>query len=72
MQLTHLAHKLDGKEGSLLLSRVSHTTVPCFTASNTNSSESVAKVQADIDLSLLTSRFLHWLNFTFGCVGCQS
>lgn len=30
------------------------TTVSHFTASNTNSAESVAKVQADIDLSLLT------------------
>jgi len=59
MQLTHLAHKLDGKEGSLLLSRVSHITVSCFTPSNTNSTESVAKVQAEIDLSLLTLHFLH-------------
>jgi len=72
MQPTHLAHKLVGKEGSLLLSRVSHTTASCYTASNTNSTESVAKVQAEIDLSLLTSHFLDWLNFTFGCVGCQS
>jgi len=54
MQLTHLAQKLDGREGSLLMSRVSHTTISCFTASNTNSTESVAKVQAEIDLSLLT------------------